>query len=79
MKSRSPSREHSLALALEHNICTLAFPAISTGVYGFPLERAAQIAIATVRVGLAEAPTIEQVRLVCFSDHAYQVYQSARS
>ncbi|WOD38873.1 O-acetyl-ADP-ribose deacetylase [Nodosilinea sp. E11] len=67
---------NSLALAQEYGLRTLAFPAISTGVYGFPLERAAQIAIATVKATLDQASTLEQVRFVCFSDRAYQVYQS---
>lgn len=67
---------HSLALAQAYNIRTLAFPAISTGVYGFPLERATRIAIAAVSAALTTLPTIEQVRFVCFGDETYQVYQS---
>ncbi|MBE9158083.1 O-acetyl-ADP-ribose deacetylase [Nodosilinea sp. LEGE 06152] len=67
---------HSLALALEYGIRTLAFPAISTGVYGFPLERATRIAIAEVSTALKNAQAIEQVRFICFGDEAYQVYQS---
>ena len=75
---------NSLTLAVEHGIRTLAFPAISAGVYGFPLERAAEIAIATVAATLDQTaandtPTIAQVRFVCFSDRAYQVYQTALS
>ncbi|MBD1918243.1 MULTISPECIES: O-acetyl-ADP-ribose deacetylase [Cyanophyceae] len=68
--------QNSLALAVEHGIRTLAFPAISTGVYGFPLERATRIAIATVKAALDQSSTVEQVRFVCFSNEAYEVYQS---
>lgn len=67
---------HSLTLALEYDIRTLAFPAISTGVYGFPLERATRIAIAEVSTALKHSLAIEQVRFVCFGDEAYRVYQS---
>ncbi|PSN10924.1 O-acetyl-ADP-ribose deacetylase [filamentous cyanobacterium CCT1] len=67
---------HSLALALEYDIRTLAFPAISTGVYGFPLERATRIAIADVSTALKNSLAIDQVRFICFGDEAYQVYQS---
>jgi O-acetyl-ADP-ribose deacetylase len=68
--------QNSLALAVEYEIRTLAFPAISTGVYGFPLERATRIAIATVTAALDPSSVVEQVRFVCFGDEAYQVYQS---
>jgi O-acetyl-ADP-ribose deacetylase len=67
---------NSLALANEYGLRTLAFPAISTGVYGFPLERATQIAIATVKPALDQISPLKQVRFVCFSYRAYQVYQS---
>ena len=66
----------SLALARDYDIRTLAFPAISTGVYGFPLERATGIAIATVKAALAQSPGIEQVKFVCFGDRTYRVYQA---
>jgi O-acetyl-ADP-ribose deacetylase (regulator of RNase III) len=65
---------NSLALAVQHDIHTIAFPSISTGVYGFPIERAAPIAIAETRAFLAEHPTIEQVRFVCFGRRDYEVY-----
>jgi O-acetyl-ADP-ribose deacetylase (regulator of RNase III) len=67
---------NSLALTLEYDLRTLAFPAISTGVYGFPLERATRIAIAEVSTALTNLPAIEQVRFICFGDEAYRVYQS---
>lgn len=67
---------NSLALAVEYGIRTLAFPAISAGVYGFPLEQATRIAIATVKAALDQSSVVEQVRFVCFGDRAYGVYQS---
>ena|SRR5437868_12267760 len=66
---------NSIALAAKHNLRTLAFPNISTGVYGFPRERAADIAIAAVRAALAKAPGIEQVTFVCFDDDNYRLYR----
>src|SRR2546426_5475974 len=58
----------SLALAVKHKLRTIAFPAISTGVYGFPQDRAARIAVREVRAFLEENPAIEKVILVCFGD-----------
>ena len=65
---------NSLALAVEHGIHSIAFPAISTGVYGFPLGRATRIAVAEVRRFLEQAETIEQVVFVCFGRRAYETY-----
>ena len=56
----------SLDLAAANGIRSIAFPAISTGVYGYPLERAVRIAIAAVRESLARHATIEQVVFCCF-------------
>ena len=67
----------SLALASAHGCKTVAFPSISTGVYRFPLERAAGIAIAAVREYLAEHPEIEEVRMVCFDGHTESCYRNA--
>jgi len=57
----------SLALAAEAGARTVAFPSISTGVYRFPIERAAQIAVKTVADVLAEEPRITQVTFCCFN------------
>jgi len=65
---------NSLALAVAHGIRTIAFPAISTGVYGFPLERATRIAVAEVRRFLEQDETIQQVLFVCFGKRAYETY-----
>ncbi len=59
------------ALAAEHGIQSLAFPAISTGVYGFPFERAARIALRETRRFLAANTTVEKVVFVCFGSAAY--------
>ncbi|WP_042885227.1 O-acetyl-ADP-ribose deacetylase [Cupriavidus necator] len=66
---------NSIRLAAQHHLRRLAFPNISTGIYGFPRERAADIAIAAVREALAEAPEIEQVTFVCFDDENYRLYR----
>jgi O-acetyl-ADP-ribose deacetylase (regulator of RNase III) len=65
----------SLKLAVENGIKTIAFPSISTGIYGFPFERAAKIAIKTVREFLKSAPLIEKVIFVCFSNGDYTTYR----
>ncbi len=68
---------NSLTLAVEHGLTTIAFPSISTGVYGFPIERASRIATKTVKAFLEEHAEIEQVLFVCFGHHDYQMYQDA--
>jgi O-acetyl-ADP-ribose deacetylase (regulator of RNase III) len=67
---------NSLALAVQHGVRTIAFPSISTGAYGFPLERAARIAVAEVRDFLQRNSSIEKVVLVCFGRTALEVYES---
>jgi O-acetyl-ADP-ribose deacetylase (regulator of RNase III) len=65
----------SLRLAAEHGCASIAFPSISTGVYGFPFERACRIALATVRAETAKLPGIERVIFVCFSAGDHQSFQ----
>ena len=67
----------SLKLASAQGIKSLAFPSISTGVYGYPIEDAARIALKTVTDYLAQHPEIERVRLVLFGRAAYEVYAQA--
>lgn len=68
----------SLDLAAEHGIRTIAFPAISTGVYGYPADEAARIAARTTLDWLARHPdAIEKVIFVCFSAPSAQAYQAA--
>ncbi len=66
--------QNSLRIAVENGIKTIAFPAISTGVYGFPLERATKIAVFTVKDFLSNDDTIKKVIFVCFNDNTYRVY-----
>ena len=66
---------NSIRLAADHNLRTVAFPNISTGIYGFPRERAVDIAIAAVREALGRAPSIEQVTFVCFDDENFKLYR----
>jgi O-acetyl-ADP-ribose deacetylase len=64
----------SLELAEQHDIQTIAFPAISTGIYGFPLKRAADIAVSETKHFLDRHAGPGKVTFVCFSKHDYQVY-----
>jgi O-acetyl-ADP-ribose deacetylase len=66
---------NSLRLAVEHGIETAAFPNISTGIYGFPKDKAAEIAVATVREFLEENPEVKEVVFVCFDQENYKLYE----
>jgi len=67
----------SLEEAVKAGALSIAFPAISTGVYGYPKDEAAKIAVAAIRTFLAAHPQIEEVRLVCFSEDAAQAHERA--
>jgi O-acetyl-ADP-ribose deacetylase (regulator of RNase III) len=67
----------SLEIASENNIRSVAFPAISTGIYGYPLEEAAPIAIATVSGFLLQSEQAMQARFVLFNDVAYHAFTDA--
>jgi O-acetyl-ADP-ribose deacetylase len=67
----------SLKLASANGIKSLAFPSISTGVYGYPVADAARVALKTVTDYLTHHPEIERVRLVLFGRAAYEVYEKA--
>ncbi len=69
--------QESLDLAGRHGCRTIAFPAISTGIYGFPAERAARIAVAAVRAYLAERDLPERVTFCCFGPASLAVHQAA--
>lgn len=66
---------NSLALAAEHTAKTVAFPSISTGVYGYPVEEAADTALGTVREWAEEHDDFEEVRFILFSDDDLSTYE----
>ena len=68
---------NSLRLAADHGVRTIAFPAISTGVYRFPLERATEIAVREVRAFPDATPALEHVIFACFGPQALAAYQQA--
>ena len=68
--------KNSLKLAVENGVKTIAFPAISTGVYRFPLERATKIAVGEVKKFLEKNDSIEKVIFVCFDEETYQIYKN---
>jgi O-acetyl-ADP-ribose deacetylase (regulator of RNase III) len=67
----------ALTLAAEHRLASIAFPAISTGIYRFPVERAARIAVGTVAAEIAGAPAIQRVVFCCFSPDAAAHHRDA--
>jgi O-acetyl-ADP-ribose deacetylase (regulator of RNase III) len=67
----------SLEVAAGLGCRTVSFPAISTGVYGYPVDQAAEAAIASVRAALRDAPGIELVRFVLFGETARDVFAAA--
>lgn len=64
----------SLEVAAGHGLRSIAFPSISTGVYGYPIEAASEIAVATVKASLAELSAIQEVIFCCFSEGDWRVY-----
>ncbi len=65
------------ALVEEHGLRTVAFPSISTGAYGFPMERAARIAAREAKAFLERNQTVEKVLLVCFGKDAFDMHVKA--
>jgi O-acetyl-ADP-ribose deacetylase len=68
---------NSLALAAERGVRTIAFPAISCGVYGYPLEQAARIAVGETERFVREYPSLDSVLFVCFQDDCAHAYERA--
>jgi len=68
----------SIALAATEGHRTIAFPSISTGTYGYPLDRASQVAVRAIKEALEDNPEIAEVRLVCFSAGDLEAYEAAR-
>ena len=67
----------SLELAEQHGLRTVAFPSISTGAYGFPMDRAARVAVREISRFLEQHELPEQVRLVCFDEEALAAHRAA--
>ena len=69
--------KNSLALAKENGVKTIAFPSISTGVYRFPVDQAARIAVGEILHFLKNDDSMEQIVLVCFDDKTKEAYLDA--
>jgi len=69
----------AIDLAIENDIRSIAYPAISTGVYRFPIDRAAGIAVGTVAETLRLAPAIERVIFACFGEQSTEAHRAALS
>ena len=67
---------NSLMLAIENNLKTIAFPAISCGVYGYPIEAACKIAVDTSIEFLQHNPSLEKIIFIQFSEKDFEVYNS---
>lgn len=67
----------SMALAKENGVRSIAFPAISCGIYGYPLDAAARLAVDTVRRCAAGMPALEKAVFVCFDDKTMEAYRNA--
>jgi O-acetyl-ADP-ribose deacetylase (regulator of RNase III) len=63
----------------EHNIESVAFPSISTGAYGFPIERACRIALREITAHLLSSDSAVEVMVVCFGRTDYDTYLAARA
>jgi len=67
---------NSFALLEEHSLRSIAFPAISCGAYGFPIDRAAVIAVREIRTFLERNTEVERVHVVCFDADVYEAYRT---
>ena len=67
----------SLALAEKNGLTSIAFPNISTGIYGYPIESAATIAVNTVNAYLKQGASLKEIIFCCFSEEDCQVYKKA--
>jgi O-acetyl-ADP-ribose deacetylase len=69
----------AIELAAEHGDARVAFPAISTGVYGYPLDAGARVAIAATREAMERHPEVTEARFWLFGDAAYEAFETALS
>lgn len=69
--------KNCLELAAQYGCRTVDFPSISTGVYGYPLDKAAPVALRAILESLEKNPEIERVRMVCFDDRTKAAYEAA--
>ncbi len=67
----------AIRLAEKHELHSIALPAISTGIYGYPLDLATEVAVAATKEAVATAPTIEKVIFACFGAEILQAYRRA--
>jgi O-acetyl-ADP-ribose deacetylase (regulator of RNase III) len=67
------------ALAHQHHLRSLAFPSISTGTYGYPIEKASVIALREIQSAIKQYPELEKVIVACFDQKTLEVYQSFES
>ncbi|MBY0488780.1 MAG: macro domain-containing protein [Gemmatimonadaceae bacterium] len=73
-ESLSSSYRQALTRAVECHCRSIAFPAISTGIYGYPLDEATTVAVATVRAFAATSPGIDEVIFACFDQRTFDAY-----
>jgi O-acetyl-ADP-ribose deacetylase (regulator of RNase III) len=64
-------------LCTQHKIASIAFPSISTGIYGYPVEEASRVALKTIIDYLKDHPEIKLVRFVLFDSNTYRTYEEA--
>jgi O-acetyl-ADP-ribose deacetylase (regulator of RNase III) len=67
----------AVELAAEHGCARVAFPAISTGIYGYPLDAGARVAVDATREAMAAHPGVEEARFWLFGDDAYEAFEKA--
>jgi O-acetyl-ADP-ribose deacetylase (regulator of RNase III) len=66
---------NALQLATQKNLTTIAFPAISTGVYGYPIQEAAEVAVRTARAFITTSSSLTEIIFCCFSESDLEVYE----